>query len=64
MLLIKLNSDNHIDQLVTAWAYERIVLEMSTGDHATHTYELLVVGNGFNEAYLTIDDLEEEAGEA
>lgn len=42
MVLIKLTSDNYSSQLMTAEAYEMVVLEMSTGDHATHRTEVLV----------------------
>ena len=40
MLLIKLNSDNFDGEYLTTKAYEEVILQMSTGDHATHKTEL------------------------
>ena len=42
MVLIRLKSDNFENTLLTVDAYETVVMEMSTGDHATHTTELYV----------------------
>ena len=42
MVLIKLNSDNFDGELLTPEVYNEVILSMSSGDHATHSYELVV----------------------
>lgn len=60
MIIVKLNSDNYKDQLCSVDAYERIVLEMSTGDVAMHTTELLVGKLEFFNDVLIIDPVDNE----
>lgn len=57
MVLIRLTSDNYDNQLCTVEAYEEIVLQMSTGDHACHKAQAVVMPesavNWDEVAYLT-----------
>ena len=43
MVLIRLFSNNYSGDLLTAEAYESVAIQMSTGDHATHTTEVLIM---------------------
>lgn len=54
MTVLKLNSDNFENQLMTAGVYEIIRLTMSTGDFHTHTVEKVQVDD-FKDV-LTIEE--------
>ncbi len=62
MVLVKLNSDNFQGERMSIEVYENVALNMSTGDHATHTTELMVCGGEFAPSHII--GFDDDTGEA
>lgn len=59
-ICVRLYSDNFDGSLLTVDAYEELVLQMSTGDHATHTaryIEIDVNDNEYLEDLICMEDI-------
>ena len=62
MVLIRLHSDNFEGELMTVDAYEEVALQMSTGDSATHTTEVIVTPESYVD-FDTVWQLDSKSGE-